>query len=71
MTCLLNMNKSQNQLLSSFHSQVMRLLAIFGLSTNRNDSFPYSFIYLNKWNPNTPIYLKPGNGIPFGWSLRV
>ena len=37
-----------------------------GFFTNRNDSFPYSFIYFNPL-----IHLKPENGIPFGRSLSL
>ena len=37
----------------------------------RNGSFPYPFIYFNKWNPNPLVYLKPENGTPFGWTFSV
>ena len=37
----------------------------------RNGSFPYPFIYFNKWNLNPLVYLKPENGTPFGWTFSV
>ena len=49
----------------------MRLLALFGPFTHRNDRFPYSFIYFNLWNPYNFIYLKHEKGSPFGRSLPV
>ena len=39
--------------------------------TDRNDRFPYPFIYFNKLNPNPFIYLKPEKRTPFGQSLPV
>ena len=39
--------------------------------TDRNDRFPYPFLYFNKLNPNPFIYLKPEKGTPFGQSLPV
>lgn len=35
-----------------FHNHKMRQLALLRLFTNRNDKFPYPFIYLNYWNPS-------------------
>ena len=42
-----------------FHTHKTHLLALLGLSTDRQDKFPYSFIYFNKWDPFPFIYLKP------------
>ena len=39
--------------------------------TDRNDRFPYPFIYFSKLNPNPFIYLKRDQGTPFGQSLPV
>ena len=39
--------------------------------TDRNDRFPYPFLYFNKLNPNPFIYLKSEIGTPFGQSLPV
>ena len=57
---------------AQFHSHCHSICAPFSdFFPNRNDSFPYPFIYFNKWNPNPSIYLKPENDTPFKWSLRV
>ena len=42
-----------------FHTHKTHLLALLGLSTDRQDKFPYPFIYFNKWDPFPFIYLKP------------
>ena len=49
----------------------MRLLALFGPFTHRNDRFPFPFSYFNLWNPYNFIYLKPEKGTPFRRSLPV
>ena len=42
-----------------FHSYKMRLLALLGPLTARNNRFPDPFIGFNQWNPCPLIYLKP------------
>ena len=55
------MNESPNQkVFLSFDSHKMRLLVRFCPITDRNDSFPYPF-----------IYLKPEKGTPLGRSLPI
>ena len=44
---------------------IMNLLALWTIFTDRNDRFPYPFIYFNKWNPYPFIHLKPEKGGPF------
>ena len=45
--------------LEPFLSHKLHLLALLGLFTDRNDRFPYPFIYFNKWFPHSFTYLKP------------
>ena len=51
------------------HSHKMHLLALLGLFTDRNDTFPHPFI--NQENPFSFIYLKPEKDTPSGLSLTV
>ena len=64
------MTKSQNQeILSTFYSHKILLLALLGLFTDRNDKFANPFMAFNKWDSYPFIYLKPEKGTPFGGSL--
>ena len=49
----------------------MHLSALLGVFTDRSDSFPYPFIYFNKWNSYPFLYLKPEKGSPFPESPRI
>ena len=55
------MNKSQNQLLSSFHSHVMRLLAIFGFLPTEMTVFPTLSYTSTSEIPK----------LPYTWSLEI
>ena len=52
-------------------SHKMYLLALLGHFTDRNDRFPYSFIFCNWWNPCPFIQLNPEKGTPFGGEPTV
>ena len=47
-------------------SHKMYLLALLGHFRDRNDRFPYSFIFCSWWNPCPFIQLNPEKGTPFG-----
>ena len=63
MHCLLNRNQSRKSenvfsTLQSHKTDKIHLLARLGPFTDANDRFLYHFLYFNKWNPYTLIYLK-------------
>ena len=60
MHCLLNMNQSKPEHFLDFLNHKIHLLAIVGLFINKNERFPYPF-----------IYLKSKKGTPFQRSLPV
>ena len=72
--CFYYKNKSLNQqfFLSFYFSQPWNsLVDSLGPFKDRNYTFPYPFIYFNKWNPYSFIKLKSQKGTPFGWSLHL
>ena len=72
---ILNMNRSQNHkwmFSRLFHSHKMHLVPLLGLLKDRNDTFPYHFIYFNKWNPYLSYGPKAWKSNPLSWrSLPV
>ena len=70
------MNKSQNQnvFLDYFTTKKIHLWALlffFFLLIEMTDFATLSYTSINKWNPDTFIYLKPEIGTPFGRSLPL
>ena len=52
-----------------FHRDKMHLVTLLCPFTDRNNRFPYPFIFFNKCNPYTFIYLNREKGTPFAQSL--
>ena len=61
-TFKISINHKTRTLFRLFHNHKMHLLAPLGLFADRNDRFPYLFIYFN-WAYSF-IYLKPEKGTP-------